>query len=62
MMIRIIYNDGKFDMVKHTSLGLLLEDNSISSFERNSGWVVVGRDPIRASGGSNYQGRERRAA
>ena len=61
MMIRIMYNDGKFDMVKHTSLGLLLEKNRLSSFKRSSGWVVVGRDPIRGSGSNIYQGRERRA-
>ena len=62
MTIRVMYNDGRFDIVKHTSLGLLLEKNYLSSFKRSSGWVVVGRDPVRDSGGKNYHGPERRAA
>ena len=60
MTIRVMYNDGRFDIVKHTSLGLLLEKNCLSRFKRSSEWVVVGRDPVRGSGGKNYHGSERR--
>ena len=62
MMIRVMTNDGRFDMVKHTFLGQLLERENLSSFKRSSGWVVVGRDPVRIPSGKNYQGPERRVA
>lgn len=60
MMIRVMYSDGRFDMVKPTMLDNLLDRQSVTSFKRNSGWAVVGRDQIRKSGRSNYNGAERR--
>ncbi len=62
MMIRIMYSDGRFDMVKPSMLDNLLERQSITSFKRSSGWAVVGRDPVRSAGRSNYQGEDRRTA
>jgi len=62
MMIRVMYTDGRFDLVKHTTLGQLLEQNCLASFKRSSGWAVVGRDPIRSSSDSAYRGPERRLA
>ena len=62
MMIRVMYSDGRFDLVKPSTLDLLLKQNSLASFKRSSGWVVVGRDPIRGSGGVAYPGPERRVA
>lgn len=62
MMIRIMYSDGRFDMVKPSMLDNLLERQSVTSFKRSSGWAVVGRDPIRSAGRSNYQGEDRRTA
>ena len=60
MMIRVMYSDGRFDLVKHTTLDQLLAQNSLASFKRSTGWAVVGRDPIRGSGDGAYRGPERR--
>lgn len=62
MMIRVMYTDGRFDLVKHTALGQLLEQNRLASFKRSSGWAVVGRDPIRGASDPAYGGPERRVA
>ncbi|MCK4507413.1 MAG: hypothetical protein KAU27_02660 [Desulfuromonadales bacterium] len=62
MMIRVMYSDGKFDMVKPTMLDNLLDRQAVTSFKRNTGWAVVGRDQIRSSGRGNYRGTERRLA
>jgi len=60
MMIRVMYSDGRFDMVKPDMLDNLLDRQVVTSFKRNSGWAVVGRDPIRSSSRGNYRGMERR--
>jgi hypothetical protein len=60
MMIRVMYSDGRFDLVKPTMLNQLLEQNILASFKRSDGWAVIGRDPLRGSGGTNYRGPERR--
>ncbi|TLM69330.1 MAG: hypothetical protein FDZ69_00730 [Deltaproteobacteria bacterium] len=60
MMIRVMYNDGRFDAVKQAILDQLLEKNRVASFKRMSGWAVVGRDPLRGTGGVSYQGPDRR--
>lgn len=62
MMIRIMYSDGRFDLVKQDMLDQLLAKNRVASFKRSSGWAVVGRDPIRGVGSHAYRGPERRAA
>lgn len=62
MMIRVMYSDGTFDLVKHSILDQLLEKNRVASFKRSRGWAVVGRDPIRGVGGLAYRGPDRRAA
>lgn len=62
MMIRVMYSDGRFDMVKPAMLDNLLDRQAVTSFKRSSGWAVVGRDPIRSSGQSNYRGSDRRMA
>lgn len=61
MMIRVIYTDDKFDMVAPKMLDYLLGRNKISSFNRSSGWAVVGRDVIRSKSSNGYRGEERRA-
>ena len=48
MLIRVMYNDGKFDMVKPQRLETLLETNRVTSFKRDEGWAVVGRDDLRS--------------
>ena len=60
MMIRVMYSDGRFDLVKPAVLDRLLEQNCLASFKRSSGWAVVGRDPLRGRGGKAYHGPERR--
>lgn len=60
MLIRVMYSDGRFDMIKPNMLDNLLDKQSVTSFKRTSGWAVVGRDPIRSSGRSSYRGAERR--
>jgi hypothetical protein len=60
MMIRVMYSDGRFDMVKPGMLDNLLNRQVVTSFKRNTGWAVVGRDTIRSSSRGNYRGMERR--
>ena len=60
MMIRVMYSDGRFEMVKRDMLDKLLDCQVVTSFKRDSGWVVVGRDAIRSSSRGNYRGMERR--
>jgi hypothetical protein len=55
-----MYTDGRFDLIKHTTLNQLLEQNRLASFKRSSGWAVVGRDPLRGAGDASYHGPERR--
>lgn len=62
MMIRVLYHDGRFDMVKQWTLDLLLEQKKLRSFLRSGGWVRIGRDPLRSSSASNYHGEDRRVA
>ena len=62
MMIRVMYSDGRFDLVNQPMLDQLLEVNRVASFRRSDGWAVVGRDPIRGRGGMSYRGPERRVA
>lgn len=61
MLIRVMYEDGRFDMVKPNLLESLLQNNTVTSFKRSEGWVVVGRDAIRSSQSSQaYNGPDRR--
>ena len=62
MMIRVMYNDGKYDVVKQSMLDLLLASSKVTGFLRSSGWAIVGRDSIRGAGMDFYNGPERRAA
>ena len=62
MMIRVMYADGKFDMVKPQKLDMLLEEQKVTSFMRSNGWAVVGRDSIRRGSSEGYWGEERRAS
>jgi hypothetical protein len=60
MMIRVMYSDGRFDMIKPNTLDNLLDQQIVTSFKRDAGWAVVGRDPVRKHGRSNYRGQDRR--
>lgn len=60
MMICIRHPDGRFDMVKETRLEYLISTKQISGFRRASGWVEIGRHPIRKNSKETYFGYERR--
>ncbi len=60
MMIRVMYSDGRFDLIKQCMLDQMLDGNRLASFKRADGWAVVGRDPIRGTGGAVYRGPDRR--
>ena len=63
MYIRVVYNDGKYDMVRAFTLDYFLVENKIKKFYRTyeKQWVTVGTDPIRKSRREGYyDGNERR--
>lgn len=63
MLIRVMYDDGRFDMVKPQLLDTLLRSQKVTSFKRSGGWAVIGRDPVRAQRrDQSYSGPERRVA
>ena len=62
MLIRVIYKDGKFDMVKPHILNNLLEEHKVTSFMRSNGWAYVGKASIRRESSEGYWGEERRAS
>lgn len=62
MLIRVMFDDGRFDMVKPHLLDNLLKERKLTSFMRSSGWAIVGRDVLRNENQSQrHQGVERRA-
>jgi len=60
MLIRVKYQNDKFDYIKPWFLDRLIKANRIQAFYRKPGGVVVGMDRMRGSDNSNYQGPERR--
>ncbi len=63
MIIPVIMRDNdEYDEVPDYILGRLIESGRIKSFRRSTGWVVIGRDPIRGAGMSYYSGPERRSS
>ncbi len=61
MMIRVVYHDGRYDMVKRWAFETLLAQRKIQGFRRSSGWVRIDRDPLRGSRGAHdFQGDDRR--
>lgn len=60
MMIRVMYPDGKTEMVRPPLLDLLIKRERIQQFRRDNGWSVLGQDPLRRSQLNDYQGAERR--
>lgn len=47
MLIRVMYKNHEFDMVKASLLDTLIESGKVKMFLRSEGWIVVGRDSIR---------------
>jgi hypothetical protein len=60
MMIRIIYPNQKYDMVKDTMLTAMIARDEIAKFYRDDEWVDIHIDPVRGHGGDPYNGPERR--
>jgi hypothetical protein len=60
MLIRVVKRNNKFDMIKEYLLEEHIQAGEIIKFHRSSGWVTVGRDPIRGMSRVNYIGPERR--
>ena len=61
MLIKVMYKNGTYGMVKPYLLDKLLADNALKSFLRSDDWVVIGRDAIRSHSASQcYDGPERR--
>ena len=63
MAIMVQYKDNTYEPVPDYVLDDLIEEGRIVAFRRASGWVEIGRDPLRGMGAPNdYTGPERRAA
>jgi hypothetical protein len=62
VLIRVLYKDNKYDYVQDARLDELIRAGKISQFHRSDGWVTVGHDPVRGTGGAIYDGPERRRA
>jgi hypothetical protein len=60
MLIPIITDRNQPGLVPPNVLDRMLACGEINSFERSSGWVMVGRDPIR-SARRTHHGVERRS-
>ncbi len=61
MLIPVIYQNGKHDLVKDFTLSQLIDNHTIVKFKRKQGWVDISSDPIRKPvERSVYFGRERR--
>jgi hypothetical protein len=59
MLLKVMYQDDKYDMVRPSLLNELISSKKIKRFYRSGEWSDIERDPIRGSGGS-YIGPERR--
>jgi hypothetical protein len=63
--IEVIMIDGTYHHLTPQVLDVLLENNRVIKFRRESGWVAVGVDPIRLKSRSEashiFNGHERRA-
>lgn len=61
MLIRIVYRNEKYDLVKPLVLNRMLADGRVKKFLRSGGWTNTGTDRMRGIGG-DYKGSERRTA
>jgi hypothetical protein len=47
MLVRAVYTDGRFDLVKDFMLGLPIQARKVTKFKRSSGWVDVDSQHVR---------------
>lgn len=59
MLLKVMYQNDRFDMVRPSLLNELIVSKKIKKFYRSGGWADIERDPIRRAVGS-YEGLERR--
>jgi hypothetical protein len=60
MLIRIVYEDGRYDLVKPFMLDKLLGDKQVRMFLRGGRWVSVRDEALRREAMTGYSGIERR--
>lgn len=61
MLIRIMYGDGSFDMVRNDMLDILVANMKVRKIRRSGGWVDLDSGQTRHSLGKHWEGHERRA-
>ena len=59
MLIKVMYKNNEYAMVKPFLLDELIASGKITKFLRSDGWVTIGIDHIRVSD-YRYKGTERR--
>lgn len=59
MLIRVMYKNNKYDMVRPSLLNNLIDEGEIKMFLRSGTWAAIGVDALRGLGG-RYEGPERR--
>ena len=47
MLIKVMYENGTIGEIESYHLDDLIHSNKIKKFQRSSGWVTLGVDPIR---------------
>ena len=60
MLIRVRYKDGRIDLIPSQKLDELIVMSEIEQFERSTGWVKLGEDPVRSTIRGFYSGTDRR--
>jgi hypothetical protein len=61
MLVQVKWKNGTYDYVRDYMLDCLIDTGVVDSFQRKSGWVTVGVDPMRSCTLSRgYDGPERR--
>jgi hypothetical protein len=59
MLVRVMYRDGTYDIVKDIVLDRLIQTKEILKLYRSGHWAIIGRDPVRGMGGSGTGYRRR---
>jgi hypothetical protein len=59
MLIRVIYKNNAYDMIKPSFIDNFIKSGKIKMFLRFEGWVVVGHDQVRTKN-ENFTGPDRR--
>lgn len=61
MLIRVMYSDGHYHLVKATAVDTLINSGKIVKFYRSGHWVTIGCEPLRGMGGSGTGYRRRKS-